>query len=158
MSGFIATNPIAPADAPTDALRSDGWWPDLSIASIRALHRLDGTITDERLRDAARYAIAFCMQQLAAFKAEHVAAGKAKLEDVSGDQLDGENRLAFLYRRAVGCTLKAQLVETYRDFDSTDEGLRRALDLDASIGELRRSASWAIRDLLGKPHSVVELI
>lgn len=159
MSGFVATPPISlSTPSADDALRNDGWFPDLSIAEIRDITRLDGTVTDDRLRDAGRYAIAEINRQLRAFKATHAAAGKAKLEDVDAGEIDGENRLAMLYRRAVICLMKAELVERYRDFDSTDSGLRRVLDLDPAVGEQRRNASWAVRDILGLPHTVVELI
>ncbi|MGO4222141.1 head completion/stabilization protein [Lysobacter sp. TAF61] len=158
MSGFVATAPITTAGGDADAMRSDGWFPDLSIAWIRATVRLDGTITEDRLRDAGRYAITDINRRLAAFKAGHVAAGKASLAAVASDEIDGENRLELLYRRAVACALKAEVIERFRDFDSTDAGLRRAEDLDASIGEQRRNSSWAVRDILGQPHSVIELI
>ena len=157
MSGFVATAPTITEGA-ADELRSDGWFPDLTLSGIRATVRLDGSVTDDRLREAGRYALIDINRRLATFKAQHVAAGKASLEAVSDEAIDGENRLALLYRRAVCCTLKAELVERFRDFDSTDAGLRRAEDLDASIGENRRDASWCVRDILGLSHSVVELI
>lgn len=159
MSGFVATAPSNPADAgAADALRNDGWFPDLSLGRIRVSVRLDGSVTDDRLRDAGRYAITDINRQLAKFKAEQQASGATSLEAVSTDAIDGENRLAMLYQRAVACTLKADLLERYRDLDSTDAGLRRALDLDPAIGEQRRNASWSVRDILGLPHSVAELI
>lgn len=158
MSGFVATAPAPTAEGAADALRSDGWFPDLSIAWIRATVRIDGTITEDRLRDAGRYAIADINRNLAKYKAGSVAAGKGSLAAVSSDEIDGENRLELLYRRAVACALKAELIERFRDFDTTDAGLRRAEDLDASIGEQRRNSTWAVRDILGLSHSVIELI
>ncbi|MGH8080001.1 MAG: head completion/stabilization protein [Lysobacter sp.] len=139
-------------------MRNDGWFPDLSITQIRDIARLDGTMTDKRVRDAGRYAIAEVNRQLGTYKGSHVATGKLKLQDVDSAEIDGENRLVMLYRRAVVCSMKAELIERYRDYDSTDSGLRRVLDLDPAVGEQRRNASWAVRDILGLPHTVVELI
>ncbi|HEY5804849.1 MAG TPA: head completion/stabilization protein [Lysobacter sp.] len=159
MSGFVATAPTTQADpGDTDTIRNDGWFPDLALSTIRATIRLDGTVTDERLRDAARYAIASINTLLGEFKATAQAAGSATIADVSPAEIDSEKRLVMLYRRAVFSTIKADLLERYRDFDSTDSGLRRVLDMEDNIGEQRRNASWAVRDILGKPHTVVELI
>ena len=52
----------------------------------------------------------------------------------------------------------AELTDRYRSFDSSSEGDRRANVLEETIGNLRRDARWAIRDLLGLPRSTVELI
>lgn len=155
MAGFVAT--AAPA-GDADTLRNDGWFPDLSLATLRDLTRFDGTVTDPRLRDAARYAMAHVNTQLAAYKATHFAAGVADLAAVSAEQLDDESRLVMLYRRAVACSIKADQLERYRNFDATSSAQDRAADMDATIGDQRRNASWAIRDILGQPHSVVELI
>ena len=52
MSGFVATAPAQPADSPADSIANDGWFPDVSMAASRNAMRLDGTITDPRLRTA----------------------------------------------------------------------------------------------------------
>lgn len=135
---------------------NDGWFPHLSIAAARDALRLDGTVTDQRLRDAMRYAIHSVNRQLAALRVALVAF--PTMADADPVTIDGQSRLLMLYRRAVHCTAKADLIERYRDYDSTDSGLRRAEDLTASIDEMRRNANWAVRDMLGQPHTVVELI
>lgn len=157
MSGFVATAQAAP-DSAADQVGNDGWFPDLTLSAIRSALRLDGTVTDDRLRDAARYGMSSVNTSLAAFKLSHVIAGIAAFQDVPSDQLDGESRLMMLYRRAVFGLAKSDLTERYRDFDSTDAGLRRAVDMDPSIDEQRRNAFWAVREILGLPRSVVELI
>lgn len=156
MSGFIANAPESTPD--DDLLENDGWFPDLSLTAIRNGTRLDGTVTEDRLRDAARYAISTINDQLTAFKALHTEAGAANLAEVNAAAIDGENRLVLLYRRAVVCTLKADLIERYRDLDTTDAGLRRASEMDPAVGEQRRNASWALRDIQGQPRTTVELI
>lgn len=158
MSGFVATATIPAATGDTDAVGNDGWFPALSMAAARAIGRFDGTVTDERLRDSLRYAMLTVNAQLVSLKAAHQAAGRATLADASSEWIDGEPRLVTLYRRAVLATVQADLTEAYRTYDLTDAGQRRAAEMDPAIGEHRRNASWAIRDLLGKTHSVVELI
>lgn len=157
MSGFVATAQAA-GDPEADALINDGWFPDLSLSAIRATVRIDGTITDERLTEAALYAISNINDRLRKFQDAHIAAGVDSLADVSGRELGGERRLVLLYRRAVYSTIKADLIERYRDYDSTDAGQARAEQLDPAIDEQRRNATWAVRDILGESHTVVELI
>jgi hypothetical protein len=159
MNGFVATAPTGstvPGD--TDAIGNDGWFPDLSMSILRDTLRLDGTVTDIRLRESSRYAIAYVNNDLADFAAGHQDNGTAALADVSSATIDGESRLTMLYRRAVSCMVKADLIERYRDYDSTDSAQRRALEMDPGVDEQRRNARWAVRDILGKPHAVVELI
>ncbi|MGH8076843.1 MAG: head completion/stabilization protein [Lysobacter sp.] len=157
MSGFVATPPTA-VDSQADRLVNDGWFPALALSAMRNALRLDGTVTDARLREAARYAMSTVNRTLMTFKAGHLAAGVATFDAVAADALDGERHLVMLYRRAVFCLVKADLTERYRDFDSTDAGLRRGVELDPAIDEQRRNAFWAVRDILGLPRSVVELI
>lgn len=156
MSGFVATDP---GSSQPDAIINDGWFPDLSIDELRDVARLDGTITDPRLRAAAAYAISEINKRLAAFRTGHEADGVATLAGVpAAGSIDGQHRLVMLYKRAVAALIKADLIERYRDFDSTDSGLRRVADMEPAIGDHRRNATWAVRDILGQPHVVAELI
>jgi hypothetical protein len=68
------------------------------------------------------------------------------------------SRLVLLYQRAVYATAKAELIERYRDFDSTDAGQRRAEAMELSVDDYRRQARYAIRDILGRPRATVELL
>lgn len=157
MSGFVATSQPAPGNQ--DVIINDDWFPNLALSTIRDILRIDGTVTDARLREAARNAISDINRRLAAFKAQHQASGIQSLADVpGGGTIDGEPRYALIYRRAVCCLIKAELIERYRDFDATDSGMRRVADLGPAIDELRRSATWAVRDILGQPHVIAELI
>lgn len=155
MSGFAATASTTTSD---DVLVNDGWFPNLSLAAIRDVTRMDGTVTPARLRDVTRYAVSSVNRQLHAFKAKHVEGGAANLAAVDPAEIDGQNRLVMLYERAVASLVKAELIERYRDLDVTDSGQRRAAEMDPAAGESRRNSSWAVRDILGLPHTVVELI
>ena len=158
MSGFVATAPVPPADASIDAIANDGWFPTLSIAATRNAVRLDGTVTDERLRAALVNAMLDINRQLRSFKAERAALGQASLEAASaGELVDGKPRLVLLYLRAVMCSAKADLNERYRDFDA-DAANPRLKDGEPSTDEQRRNAQWAVRDILGQSHVFVELI
>ena len=158
MSGFVATAPVPPADAPTDAIANDGWFPALSMADTRNSVRLDGTVTDERLRAALVNAMMDVNRQLRTFKTERSALGQASLAAASADEMvDGKPRLVLLYLRAVMCSAKADLTERYRDFDA-DAANPRVKDAEPATDEQRRNAQWAVRDILGQSHVFVELI
>lgn len=150
---FVATGETADL-----TLTNDGWWPDIDVAVLRATLRLDGTVTDARLKASTVNAMLSVNRELRAFKERHVAAGAATLEAVADDEIAGEKALVAQYRRAVCCTAGAELVERYRNYDSTNSGHAEADKLTETVDELRRDARWVIRDLLGIAHATVELI
>jgi len=154
MSGFIA-NGTAGNEA---EITNDGFWPAIDPNALRARIRLDGSVSAERLRAAVVDAILTANTELAAWKSQQLAAGRAKLEDVSAVQVDGKPRLVQLYLRIVACATAAEVAERYRSYDTTAAGNQRADDLTPSIDELRRDVRWAIRDFLGTPRMTVELI
>ena len=117
------------------------------------------SVTGEpRLRAAIIAAVLTANDELATWKAQQLAAGHAKLEDVQAPQIDGKSRLVQLYLRVITCATAAEVAERYRSYDTTAIGNQRADDLTPSIDELRRDVRWAIRDFLGTPRMTVELI
>lgn len=160
MTDYSCTPSIIPAPStPREPLiGNDGWFPDVDPAALRKLVRLRDTVTPERLREAALAAISWAAINLADWQARHVAAGHDCLEAVPAPLLDGESRLLFLYRRVIATAAKAELVERYRDMDITAAGQRKVDDLDTSVGELRRDAIHAVRDLRGVTRTSIELI
>ena len=159
MSGFVATPPVAPADDPQDSIANDGWFPDVSVAAVRNASRLDGTVTAQRLRRALVKAMSSINRQLGDYKAAQQADGKVSLAAVAADdKLDGQPRLVMLYLDAVMSSAKADLIEHYRDFDADGSNTSRQQDNAPAIDEERRNAQWAVRDILGQTHTVVELI
>jgi hypothetical protein len=151
-----ADTPSPPADGPK--IRNDGWFPDIDPAALRLRYRIRQDVTAERLREAILGGIMLVGIELAGWQAKRLAEGAARLEDVSPRELDGENRLALLYRRAVASEARALLIEGYRDSDLTGKGDRAVADLDPSIGELRRDRIHSVRDIMGKLRTTVELL
>ncbi|WP_017922401.1 head completion/stabilization protein [Burkholderia glumae] len=159
MNSFVATAAPAVAASPIEGtLTNDGFFPDIDLAALRDAMRLDGTVTRERLRHAARDAMLTVNDELAAWRARHRAAGAASLADVPAERVDGESVLVFRYRRAVYYLAHADVTEKYRGFDSTKSGGQVAAELAATVDESRRNARWAISDILGVARSTVELI
>lgn len=154
MTGFVANSP---ATTEPD-IQNNSFSPDISLSDFRAVMRLDQSITADRIRHALINAINDTNGELKSWKAEQTTAGHTTLADVPADQIDGKSIKVQLYIRAVYNAAKAELVERYRDFDSTLNGSQRAEEMDETIDQYRRQAIIAIRDLIDRPRSTIELI
>ncbi|SFD28771.1 head completion/stabilization protein [Collimonas sp. OK412] len=161
---FLAVEPSTPSqtEPPVSSVaENDGFYVDIHLSQMRDAMRLDGTVTDVRLRQAVIAAILHVNNELRDWKLRQAAAGYTTLSAVPAERIDRESILIAHYRRAVYCTAKADLIERYRDYDSTasslsDKKMMEALDI--APGEQRRNAHWAIADIIGRTHLTVELI
>lgn len=154
---FIAT---APSSTPTPAatvVTNDGFFPDIDLDQLREQMRLDGTVTLARLRGAVVDAVISVNHELTSWKAAKIAGGITSLADTQ-PKIGGASVYVTRYLSAVYRTAKADLTERYRDFDATKSGEDKAEQLEDTIGDDRRHARWAIRDILGIHRSTVELI
>ncbi|AMP06523.1 phage head completion family protein [Collimonas pratensis] len=134
---------------------------DIQLSQMRDAERLDGTVTEVRLRQAVVAAILHVNNELRDWKLEQIAAGYTSLAAVPADRVDRESVNISHYRRAVYCWAKADLTERYRDFDSTASSLndKKTMDvLDDAPSDQRRNAHWAITNIIGRSHMTVELI
>lgn len=157
---LIATAPASAPDAPPDANRieNDGWFPDIDMGLARVSLRLDGTVTDERLRGALVDAIVSVNRDLRTWQGARASLGATSLAEVQAPKVDGESVKVSRYRTAVHRLARASLTERYRDFDSTKSGHQKADELGCTVDDDRRDARWAIRDILDMPRTTVELI
>ncbi|AIY42982.1 Phage head completion-stabilization protein [Collimonas arenae] len=142
-------------------IENDGWYPDIVLQHAREAVRLDGTVTTPRLTEALVAAVLHVNGELRDWKREQIGAGFLSLAAVPADRINRESELITHYRRAVYCTAKADLIERYRDYDSTASSLsdKKTMEaLDQAPIDQRRNAHWAIADILGRTHVTVELI
>ena len=156
-NGFMATGQTTTTAPATHLVTNNGFFPDIDLVQLRGAVRLPSTVTEERLRHAVIEAVISVNGELAAWAAERRGA-YAQLADVPQEQIGGAGALVSRYRNAVYCSAKADLSERYRDIDTTASGEEKAERLDATIGDERRAARWAISDFLGKSRSTIELI
>jgi hypothetical protein len=159
---FVARPPIlCPPDQPPAADRpivNDGFFPDVDPLTVREAARIPGTVTPPRLREAILGAILTVGRDLAAWADGQRAAGFTTLADVPAATLDGTSHLALHYQRAVALHAKAELIARLRDFDTTAAGGKQVDELGETIGDLRRDARHAVRDILGTTRTLVDLI
>ena len=160
MSFLAKVNPPLPgAELPVS---NDPWFPAIDPAQLRAICRLDGTVTPERLQHALMQALASVNAELWEFRVSNMLLGHASLSEVPAGALNGESVKAYHYRRAVYACVQADLAEAYRDMDTTPSGdgksERVRERIEARIDEHRRALRWAIADIKGQRRTTVELI
>ncbi len=154
---FVSPEPVKES-AKADIIPNTFFWPALDLAEYRQVMRQDGTVTPERLRLLTLTAVSEVNAELFSFRQKQMDRGCKVLADVPAEKIGGESERVHLYRRAVWCWTKALTVESYRDFDSTAEGNKKADEMESSLGDLWRDARWAIARLQDLPHMTVELI
>ncbi len=148
--GFVANGAVTPSNI---IISSDTFFPDISLDEIRSVVRIDGSVTDVRLRQVIREEIIDVNRLLASLvmKAE-------KLVDLAVNQIDGKPDTEVLYMSAVSNGVAAKVNENYRNYDSTNSGVKKSEVIECSVEDYRRNKQWAIQQLKGENHSVVELI
>ncbi|MCE8015904.1 head completion/stabilization protein [Halomonas sp. MCCC 1A17488] len=156
MNSFVSTGTASSQDP--EAIANNGFWPDIVPADFRARHRLDGTVTAERLEGALLAAIASVNRTLRDWQARQAEAGYTTVANVPVPIWQAPGVYLGLYQRAVYSMAHASLIERYADFDATNSGRDRAERLVDPAESYRRDAVWAIAEIEGRPHSTVELI
>lgn len=144
-----AADPQNPDSGSAPESIQQDWWPDLQLAYARSVIRLNGMVTEDRLHEALLNAAYSVNDELADWSEQ--------LRETNPEGMP-EGRLTDLYLRAVHFYAKAELVERYRDFDTTGAGDRRVDDQEDLPDYSRRTMRWAISDLLGKPRATIEAL
>lgn len=158
---FVALPPSAEVEQPPESeapIVNDGFFPNVDPAAVREAARIPSSVTPARLRAAILGAIMSVEIDLRTFAASSIEAGHATLAAIPAPALDGTSVQLIRYNRAVALYAKAELIERHRDFDTTSAGGNQADELAPTIGELRRDALHAVRDILGKPRTTIDLI
>lgn len=149
---------VEPTQDDQQIIKSSAFWPDIDTAKLRETMRLDGTVTDPRLVHSAISAVSSVNSELAQWRKEKQAEGHNSLDAVPAEQINSESVYVHLYARAIYSLTRANLIERLRDYDTTGAGDNDVDALADTITNLHRDARFAIRDILGKNHSTVELI
>lgn len=151
-----------PSPKPTvigdEVIINNGFFPDIQLSEIRNAMRIDGTVTNERLKHSALDAMQTVNRDLKDFRLKAQTQGKSRLSLCDEEQLNDESELVYLYKRAVFCLTTANLYERYRSFDSTREGDQKADQLIDTAGDLKRDYHFAVRDILGGNRMIAELV
>lgn len=168
MSGFIASPP-APASPPGSTVAAGDFWPEIDVNLFRDAMRIGNqAIPHARVSEALIGGIVVAADNLAEWRAEQEAAGHASLAAVpaqtiahgtgTGNGSVAESRLVILFRRAVHAFAAADLIETHRDLTASPVGEAQAWRQAVTPDDHRRNAIHAIRAILDRPRTAVELI
>lgn len=159
MTDLISTPP-APASPADSKVVTGAWWPDIEVAKVRAAISLGATtIAHERLVQAIRFAAIEVTSELALWQFRQSAAGKASLAAVEPDRvIDGEPELVALFLRAVTMLAAAELADRHLDLTASPAGTDRQEERRTMADDFRRSATRAIRAILGETGTTVDLV
>jgi len=158
LNGFVSS-PAPAATPPGEMLACGPFWPDIDINHFRDAQRIGGTlIPNARLCDALLGAVMAVESDLAEWRAAQEEGGFASLALVPSVQIGTQKRNVLLWRRAVYAMATADLVETHRDVTATGTGQGAMGELDLRAEDHRRNATHAIRDILDRTRTAVELI
>jgi hypothetical protein len=156
---MVTVIPHGGAAASATVVTADGWYPDVDLAALRARVGLDTTRGDDRLAPLVRDAIDAVAGILTAWRAAREAEGAASLDQVApDDRIDGVPLAVLRWRSAIDCRVRAALLATTRDFDSTGAGHDRADALEATADDWLARAHEALSRLMDRPRATVELI
>lgn len=163
---LVAVPPAAPVPVTPDAIPGDTWYPPLSIADFKSAQRVPSVVTDGRAREALLGGLLSADAELSHWRAAQEDAGVASLaeavvRDTAGrvqSSVGGEPRAVALWRRAVYAYAAADLADTHNDISATAEGRPRAEERASRAPELLRTATSAIRDMLGRPRNRSRLL
>lgn len=144
------TQPVTITNAP--------FFPDVSVESFRDAMRVDGTVTDERCGHALEAAVFDANSSLKEWVQRQTESGITEISGAPALPWQPENYHQKLYLRAVYCLAKADLIERYRDYDTTGTGHKQADALAPADDDYRRGAAWALSDIKGIRRTTVELI
>lgn len=144
--------------APQAAIDVGAFWPEIDPEHARKAMKLDGSVSNERLRAALVAAAADVVSQCLAWQSTQLAAGYSELAAVPAPSIDGESLKLHHFRRAVYALATASLTERLRSIDTTRAGIQAAGVLEEPIDTLMRDARHALNDLRGLPRATIELI
>ena len=148
--GFVANGNNTPSQI---NIKSDPFYPSISLDHIREIVRIDGAVTNARLQQAIIEEIIDINRLLKVLKDKATV-----LSDLSTIEIDDQPETDYLYRSAVANGVAAKINENYRNYDSSNSGAKKAEEAEYTVDDYRRNKQWAILQLLGENHSVVELI
>lgn len=148
--GFVANGNNTPSQI---NIKSDPFYPSISLDHIREIVRIDGAVTNARLQQAIIEEVIDVNRLLKILKDKATV-----LSDLSTTEINDQPETDYLYLSAVANGVAAKVNENYRNYDSSNSGAKKAEEAEYTVDDYRRNKQWAILQLLGENHTVVELI
>ena len=148
--GFVANGNNTPSHI---QIKSDPFYPIILLDQIRKIVRIDSAVTNDRLQQTIIEEVIDVNRLLKNLKNRATV-----LSDLSTTEINDQPETDYLYLSAVANGVAAKINENYRNYDSSNSGVKKAGEAEYTVDDYRRNKQWAILQLLGENHSVVELI
>lgn len=148
--GFVANGNNTPSQI---NIKSDPFYPSIALDHIQEIVRIDGAVTTLRLQQAIIEEVIDVNRLLKVLKDKATV-----LSDLSTTEINDKPETDYLYLSAVANGVAAKINENYRNYDSSNSGAKKAEEAEYTVDDYRRNKQWAILQLLGENHTVVELI
>jgi hypothetical protein len=142
---------IATSSTGSETAIVNEFWPDISLDDARDVIRIEQDVTTARLTYLLQVAMTDVNDELAVFTAAQQAAGVTSADDLTDSQ-------RIRYKQAVYAHTTASLLELFQDYDATGQRGDGKTSVQIQIDAQRRQVATAIRAIVGKPRSCVELI
>lgn len=149
--GFSSVNPVR-----DETIITPPFMPNISVNDFSEAMKLDGTVTPTRMAYALKESSLSVCRELKDW-ANNIAIYDGFLTLAEYD-LAHDTDKTFSFKVAVYNSAKAKLTEHYRDYDTGRDATSRSKELTPTIDSCYRNARNAISDILGQPHSTIELI
>lgn len=148
--GFVANGISTPSNI---TISNGTFFPVISLDEIRSDVRIGGDVTDIRLRQIVREEMIDVNRLLS-----KLVMTADTLADLAKSHVDDKPDTETLYFSAVANGVAAKVIEKYPAYDSTNSGAKKSELMECTSDDYRRNKHWAIQQLLGENHTVVELI
>ena len=147
--GFVANGNNTPSQI---VIESDSFYPSIALDHIRQIVRIDGVVTNDRLRQAIIEEIIDINRLLKSLKDK-----ATQLSDLATTQINEQPDTGYLYLSAVANGVAAKINENYRNYDSSNAGGKKAEDAELTVDDYRRNKQWAIPKVLSWMDVISEL-
>lgn len=141
-----------------DSLINDGFFPDLSLDEFLRDYRLPGDYAAEMVKSHVALAMIDVNNNLEDWRLDQETAGFTTLADIPAPQIDGVSTLVRLYRRAVFCRAKAELLMQFATVTRREAGENSAKEAPETEDLFLQYSVHAQRRLMGKANFTAELL
>jgi len=143
-----------PAEPTDEEIDAGAFFPAVSTAVFRETYRIPAELPAETVRTLLRLAVLRVRSRLNPYRARMAAAGYGSLAEVPQE---GDEKL-LLWKRAVSCEAKAELLRETVTVDRKPEAENAAKSAPETEREYKRLAALAIRELSGRGAITAETI
>ena len=139
-------------------ITNDGWFPDLSMDEFLRDYRVPGDYAEDMVRSQLALSVSEINDNLEGWRLDQEAAGYTNLTGIPAPVIDGISKHERLYRRAVFCRAKAELLMQFATMTRKDTAENTAKEAPETEDKFLQYSVSAQRKLMGLTKFGVELL